>query len=70
MALIILVQWEVLVHLHPERFSEMTNRSISCEKCQEKLCHYKTHLRRFMELNAQNLFQETEKIIAKSEERG
>lgn len=69
-ALVILLQWEVLVHLHPERFSEVTNGSISCEKCQEKLCRYKTHLQRFIALNGQKLFQESEKIIEKGKGRG
>ncbi len=44
-ALIVLVQWEVTVYRHPERFSEETNDSLACKNCTEKLCHHKTQLR-------------------------
>lgn len=44
-ALIILVQWEVTVYRHPERFSDETNESLTCKNCTEKLCHHKTQLR-------------------------
>ena len=30
--------WELCVMLHPERFSEMTNVSLKCSECTDKLC--------------------------------
>ena len=44
---IVLFKWEYLVHRYPERFSEVTNSSLSCAECQEKLCHHKTQLKSF-----------------------
>lgn len=46
-ALLVLIQWEVTVYRHPERFSEETNKCLSCANCTEKLCHHKTQLRSF-----------------------
>ena len=46
LALLLLLQWEVLYHRYPERFYEKTNQSISCAHCKEKLCHHKKQLRR------------------------
>ncbi|MCQ2435027.1 MAG: hypothetical protein MJ062_07300 [Oscillospiraceae bacterium] len=44
LALILLVYWEIQVHLHPERFSEEQNESLSCQNCTEKLCQHKHQL--------------------------
>ncbi len=44
LGLALLIEWEVLYALHPERFSETTNRSLRCENCQEKLCRHKKSL--------------------------
>ena len=46
-ALLVLIQWEVTVYRHPERFSEETNKCISCANCTEKLCHHKKQLQSF-----------------------
>lgn len=51
LSLALLVTWEVLLHKYPERFSEKTNRSISCAMCEEKLCHHKTQLQHFIKEN-------------------
>lgn len=45
----LLIRWEVTYFRHPERFSETANKSLSCAKCQEKLCEHKKTLRRFWE---------------------
>ena len=50
-ALALLVQWEVLAYRHPERFSETTNRCLTCPNCTEKLCHHKKQLRSFWQKN-------------------
>ena len=52
----LLIKWEYLVHKHPERFSEITNSSISCANCQEKLCHHKTQLHSFWKKHKSRLF--------------
>ena len=49
MGLVLLIVWEVRVRRYPERFSEATNQSLGCDRCQEKLCHHKRQLRRFWE---------------------
>ena len=53
-ALALLLCWEVTVHRHPERFTEQTNASLACANCQEKLCHHKKQLRRFLQTYRQN----------------
>ena len=45
LSLVLLFRWELTVCLHPERFSEATNASISCASCKEKLCKHKRQLR-------------------------
>ena len=44
----LLAEWELLYRRHPERFSETTNRSLSCVECKEKLCHHKKSLQKFL----------------------
>ena len=50
-ALILLLRWEITYKLHPERFSENTNCSLSCAQCTEKLCHHKRQLKSFLNTN-------------------
>lgn len=54
-ALLLLLKWEITVYRHPERFSETTNKCLSCANCEEKLCHHKKQLRRFIEKNKATL---------------
>ena len=54
-SLILLITWEYLYHKHPERFSEKCNASLSCKNCNEKLCHHKRQLRRFLKKRNFNL---------------
>lgn len=37
----LLVQWEIMVRRHPDRFFEATNQSLRCANCKEKLCQHK-----------------------------
>ncbi len=53
-ALILMIKWEILIHLHPERFYEMTNASLSCRNCEEKLCHHKKSLQHFLSTQKEN----------------
>ena len=54
-ALALLIEWEYLLHKYPERFSESTNRCLSCASCPEKLCHHKKQLQRFLRRNREYL---------------
>lgn len=47
-SLLIIIQWEIIYMLHPERFSEKTNRSLQCRYCEERLCQYKKLLQKFV----------------------
>jgi hypothetical protein len=57
-SLALLIKWEVLLRLHPERFSENTNACLACAQCQGKLCHHKKQLQRFIKRNADRLHTE------------
>ena len=59
----LLATWEILLRLHPERFSENTNACLSCGQCREKLCHHKKQLQRFIRSNAAHLKTEGNLII-------
>ena len=56
LSIALLIKWEWLLHFHPERFSETSNRSISCAMCEEKLCHHKTQLKSFWKSQKERLF--------------
>jgi len=56
-AFALLVQWEVLIYRHPERFSEATNCTLACANCKEKLCSHKKQLRRFWQKNREQLLR-------------
>lgn len=55
LALMLLVRWEITFHLHPERFYERTNASLSCASCPEKLCQHKRQLRSFLKKHSELL---------------
>ena len=63
-ALLLLIQWEVLAWLHPERFSEQTNGCLACPNCTEKLCHHKKQLRSFWQKNRDILVSKGMAILA------
>ena len=56
-ALLLLLVFEIAQLCHPERFSEASNACLSCEKCEEKLCHHKRQLRRFIQKNKHLFFK-------------
>ena len=45
-SLILVVQWEIIYHTHPERFTQNTNGCLSCENCAEKSCHNKNKVKK------------------------
>ncbi len=55
MALLLLLKWEITAKIHPERFFEETNATLSCANCTEKLCRHKKQLRRFLQNGNFNL---------------
>ena len=57
-ALLLLLRWEIGYKIHPERFSTETNGCLSCEKCEEKLCHHKKQLRGFLKKYKQRFFSD------------
>ena len=44
-SLFILLQWEFMHLRHPERFSEITNLSLRCSCCRDKICFMKRKLK-------------------------
>lgn len=57
MSLILMLRWEITFYLHPERFSPVTNGSLHCKNCTEKLCAHKRQLH--------SLWKEIEKYTAR-----
>lgn len=51
LGMILLIQWEIYAAKYPERFSENTNKCLSCGQCREKLCSHKRQLKGFLEKN-------------------
>lgn len=47
-SLLLLVYWEIMVRVRPERFVECTNAKLNCANCTEKLCRHKKQLRGFI----------------------
>ena len=54
-AVVLLIRWEITYKIHPERFSETTNKCLSCTECSEKLCHHKKQLKTFLNENKSKL---------------
>ncbi len=69
LALALLFVWELLVHRHPERFSQNTNACLSCANCKEKLCHHKKQLRRFLKKNKDLLILRGNALLDKTIKR-
>jgi hypothetical protein len=45
-ALVLLVQWELAAHRHPECFTKQTNDYISCQRCTDKICLFKKQIKK------------------------
>ena len=48
LSLILLIEWEVLYKVHPDRFTENTNLSLRCANCTEKACQHKKQLQHYL----------------------
>jgi hypothetical protein len=64
LALLLLLQWEILLRLYPQRFSDTTNACLSCGMCNEKLCHHKVQLQHFLITNKNRLVLKGNALIA------
>ena len=51
LGMILLIKWEIYASKYPERFSETTNKCLSCGQCKEKLCTHKRQLKGFLQKN-------------------
>ena len=59
MGILLLIVWEIALRIHPERFAENTNASLTCKNCKEKLCHHKSQLRGFIKKHKELIAQYT-----------
>ena len=69
LALLLLIFWEASVYFHPERFSEQTNKALSCANCKEKLCHHKKQLRHFISVNKEYLILKGNTVVEKAKQK-
>lgn len=68
-AVLLLIFWEALIVMHPERFFEQTNSCLSCANCKEKLCHHKRQLRHFLRANKELLLLKGNTVVEKAKKR-
>ena len=54
-SLALLITWEVIYRLHPERFAKNTNASLMCENCKEKPCRHKKRIARIVQKGKEKL---------------
>ena len=66
-SLLLLIQWEIIYKLHPERYAENTNESLMCKNCKEKLCQHKKQLQSFLKKQREEIKRKTEKLKEKAE---
>lgn len=57
LSLLLLLQWEITYHRHPQRFSQATNGRLACAHCKEKLCSHKKSLQKFLRRQGRRLRQ-------------
>ncbi len=62
LSLLLLIKWEIVYKLHPERYTENTNENLACKNCNEKLCQHKKQLRSFLKKQAEDLKRKTENL--------
>jgi hypothetical protein len=69
LSVMLLIRWELTLRLHPERFAENTNCSISCQNCNEKLCYHKKQLRVLWRHNSERIKLKGNQIIDITKEK-
>lgn len=62
LSVLLLIKWEVVYKLHPERYTENTNANLECKNCKEKLCQHKKQLQGFLKKQKELIKKNAEKI--------
>ena len=62
LSILLLIKWELVYKLHPERYTENTNANLECKNCKEKLCQHKKQLQSFLKKQRELLKKNTERI--------
>ncbi len=65
LSVLLLIKWEVVYKIHPERYAENTNDALACKNCKEKLCQHKKQLQSFLKKQKEALKKNAEKIKSK-----
>lgn len=55
LSLVLLLIWEIMYKLYPERFAKNTNASLACQNCKEKPCRHKKRIAKIMQLGKERL---------------
>lgn len=55
LSLILLLIWEIMYKLYPERFAKNTNASLACQNCREKPCRHKKRIARIVKKGKEKL---------------
>ena len=55
LGIVLLILWEIMYKLHPERFAKNTNASLACQNCKEKPCRHKKRIAKIMQLGKERL---------------
>lgn len=55
MSLVLLIVWEVMYKLYPERFAKNTNASLACQNCKEQPCRHKKRIQRILKSGKEKL---------------
>ena len=45
MSVLVLINWEIIYALHPERFWSGSNKTLQCINCKDKTCQMKNKLK-------------------------
>ena len=54
-SLTLLIVWEIMYRLYPERFAKNTNACLDCKNCKEKPCRHKKRIAKILENSKEKL---------------
>lgn len=57
LGIVLLLLWEIMYKLYPERFAKNTNASLACQNCKEKPCRHKKRIAKIMKQGKEKLAQ-------------
>ena len=55
LSLVLLLIWEIMFKLHPERFAKNTNACLDCSNCKEKPCRHKKRIAKILQNSKEKL---------------